>query len=375
MTVSEPHASEDVLRVERAAVVGSGHMGRGIALALLAAECNVVLFDTTPDRAAEAVLWILAELRRRAEKNPATAHDAARWQERLTAAVAISDVANVDLVVEAIVENLDAKRKLFSELDQIVRPEALFATNTSTLDVNVIAEVTTRRSHVLGMHFFSPAHVQKLVEVIDARETSSSTLNQVLNLVARMGKTAVVAQVGVGFIGNRIFDSYLLAALDCALAGASPHVIDHALEDFGFAMGPFRVMDLVGLDILWAVRQQAGNADEPGWTLLGDVVALGDLGNKTGAGWFAHGPDRAFTERAEIVALLGKTTQSRQGHKLTPEEIVTRCLTALAMEGQRVVVEGIAANTDDVDTVFVLGYGFPADKGGPMAYARSTGLI
>jgi 3-hydroxyacyl-CoA dehydrogenase len=275
------------------------------------------------------------------------------------------------------VENLDAKRSLFADLDQIIQPDALLATNTSTLDVNAIAAVTARPAQVLGVHFFSPAHVQKLVEVIDARETSAGTLASALDLVSRMGKTAVVAQVGFGFIGNRIFDVYLLAALGCALEGASPQDIDRALENFGFKMGPFRVMDLVGLDVMWHIRREAGDAAEPGWTLLGDVVARGDLGNKTGAGWFAHGADRTFSERSEISELLA-TAQNGVGgevHALAPDEIVARCVGKLATEGQRVVDEGIAASADDVDTVFVLGYGFPASKGGPMAYGRSAGLI
>ena len=364
-------------RINRAAVVGSGHMGRGIALSLLRAECDVTLFDTSPGRAEEAVTWIVSELDRQREKGTVTADAVTQMTRQLTSAATMAEFADVDLVIEAIVENLDAKRSLFAELDQIIQPDALLATNTSTLDVNAIAAVTARPSHVLGVHFFSPAHVQKLVEVIDARETSASTLSSALDLVSRMGKTAVVAQVGFGFIGNRIFDAYLLAALGCALAGASPHDIDHALEDFGFKMGPFRVMDLVGLDILWHIRREAGDADEPGWALLGDVVARGDLGNKTGAGWYAHGADRTFAERSEIAELL-TAAQKRAGAEVRtwdPDEIVARCVGGLAAEGQQVVAEGIAESADDVDTVFVLGYGFPAGKGGPMTYGRQAGFI
>jgi len=352
-------------------------MGRGIALSLLRAECEVALFDTAPGRAEEAVFWIVSELDRQIQKGTVTAETVTQMTGRVTSAAKMSDIADVDLVVEAIVENLDAKRALFAELDQIIQPDALLATNTSTLDVNAIAAVTARPSHVLGVHFFSPAHVQKLVEVIDARETSASTLASALDLVSRMRKTAVVAQVGFGFIGNRIFDAYLLAALGCALAGASPHDIDHALEDFGFKMGPFRVMDLVGLDILWHIRREARDADEPGWALLGDVVARGDLGNKTGAGWYAHGADRTFAERSEIAELL-TAAQKRAGAEVRtwdPDEIVARCVGALAAEGQQVVAEGIAESADDVDTVFVLGYGFPAGKGGPMTYGRQAGFI
>jgi 3-hydroxyacyl-CoA dehydrogenase len=366
-----------VTKVNRTAVIGSGHMGRGIALSLLRAECNVTLFDTAPGRAQEAVTWIVSELERQRDKGTVTAETVAQMTRRLSSAATLEEFTDVDLVVEAIVENLDAKRSLFADLDQIIQPDALLATNTSTLDVNDIAAVTARPAQVLGVHFFSPAHVQKLVEVIDARETSADTLASALDLVSRMGKTAVVAQVGFGFIGNRIFDAYLLAALGCALEGASPQDIDRALENFGFKMGPFRVMDLVGLDVMWHIRREAGDAAEPGWTLLGEVVARGDLGNKTGAGWFAHGADRTFSERSEISELLA-TAQNGVGgelHALAPDEIVARCVGKLATEGQRVVDEGIAASADDVDTVFVLGYGFPASKGGPMAYGRSAGLI
>jgi len=377
LTALLTRSTSDMTLIERAAVVGSGHMGRGIALSLLRAECTVTLFDTAPGRAAEAVTWIVSELDRQCQKGSVSAEDAARMTGRVTAATDMGQIANVDLVVEAIVENLDAKRALFADLDQTVRPEALLATNTSTLDVNAIAAATNRPSRVLGMHFFSPAHVQKLVEVIDARETSAGTLASALDLVSRMGKTAVVAQVGFGFIGNRIFDAFLLAALDCALAGASPQKIDHALEDFGFKMGPFRVMDLVGLDVLWHIRHEAGDGDKRGWTLLGDIVAQGNLGNKTGAGWYAHGSDRSVTERAEIAEVISaaRKVAGVAPRHIGPDEIISRCLSALASEGQQVVAEGIAASADDVDTVFVLGYGFPATTGGPMTYGRQAGLI
>ena len=352
-------------------------MGRGIALSLLPAECDVTLFDTAPGRAKEAVTWIVSELERQREKGTVTAETVAQMTRRLTSAATLEEFADLELVVEAIVENLDVKRSLFAELDQIIQPDALLATNTSTLDVNAIAAVTARPAQVLGVHFFSPAHVQKLVEVIDARETSPGALALALDLVSRMGKTAVVAQVGFGFIGNRIFDAYLLAALGCALEGTSPQDIDRALENFGFKMGPFRVMDLVGLDVMWHIRREAADAAEPGWALLGDVVARGDLGNKTGAGWYAHGADRTFSERSEISELLATAQNGAGGkyHALAPDEIVTRCVGALAVEGERVVGEGIAASADDVDTVFVLGYGFPANKVGPMTYGRQTGLI
>ena len=377
MTPGETPAVGSVTRIDRAAVVGSGHMGRGIALSLLRAGCDVVLCDSAPGRAADAVTWIVAELERQASKGSISADNVAQMSARVRPTDEITGIANVDLVVEAIVENLEAKRALFAQLDQVVRADALLATNTSTLDVNVIAQATNREPQVCGLHFFSPAHVQKLVEVIDARYTSADTLDAMLDLVERMGKTAVVAQVGYGFIGNRVFDAYVLEALHCALEGASPGQIDSALEEFGFKMGPFRVMDLVGLDILWHIRREAGDADEPGWALLGDVVSRGDLGNKSGAGWFAHGPDRTFSERPEISYLLA-TSQNAAGeemHAFTPDEIVARCVGALAAEGQHVVADGIAASAEDVDTVFVLGYGFPAEKGGPMAYGRAAGLI
>jgi 3-hydroxyacyl-CoA dehydrogenase len=352
-------------------------MGRGIALSLLRADCEVTLLDTVPGRADEAVAWIATELGRQAEKGALSADTAARMLSRLSAAREMTDIAEVDLVVEAIVENLDAKRALFAELDRAVHAGALLATNTSTLDVNAIADVTSRGPQVCGLHFFSPAHVQKLVEVIDARDTSAQTLATALDVVARMGKTAVVAQVGFGFIGNRVFDAFLLEALDCALEGATPRQIDNALEEFGFKMGPFRVMDLIGLDVLWHIRREAGDGDELGWSLMGEVVARGDLGNKTGSGWYAHGPDRTSVDRPEIDSLLtaARGSVGVEPSPMQPDEIVARCVGALIAEGQQVVSDGIAASADDVDTVFVLGYGFPGEKGGPLAYGRATGII
>jgi 3-hydroxyacyl-CoA dehydrogenase len=289
------------------------------------------------------------------------------------------EVAAADVVIEAVFESLEVKREVFLALDRVMKPGAVIATNTSTLDVDAIAGFTRRPSDVVGLHFFSPAHVMRLLEVARARETSPDVLATALALAKRLRKVAVVTGVCDGFIGNRMLDGYLKQAWYLVEEGASPEQVDRAIEAFGFAMGPFRVGDLVGHDVSQAIRRHR-RARSPDYRVSGlpdKLCELGRLGQKTGAGWYDYpeGPRRVVP--SPVAARLVESHRTEIG--LTPRpvddaEIVDRLVYALVNEGARILEEGIAARSSDIDLVYLTGYGFPRSRGGPMFYAGQVGL-
>jgi 3-hydroxyacyl-CoA dehydrogenase len=340
--------------IESAAVVGAGFMGSGIAHCLARAGLNVQLFDVQPGAAEQAVIKLGA-----LPDTGGRVHATARFE----------DLANADLVIEAIVERLDAKTALFGELDRIVKRGAILATNTSTLNVDAIAAATTRPADVLGLHFFGPASVMRLLEVVRGDRTSAPVLAAALELARRMRKVAVVSRVAPGFIGNRIFDVLIAQALALAAEGVRPTEVDAALEADGWRMGPFRTMDLIGHDVLTKAR--AGRPSTAGEAIQDRLVAEGRLGQKAGQGWFRYLPDRRKTlPDPGVEALLPPAAQQTP----TPEVIVRRCLLAMANEAAHVLAEGVAQRASDIDTVFLLGYGFPRMRGGPMFAATERGL-
>jgi 3-hydroxyacyl-CoA dehydrogenase len=282
-------------------------------------------------------------------------------------------------VIEAVFESLDVKREVFLALDRVMKPGAVLATNTSTLDVDAIAGFTERSSDVLGLHFFSPANVMRLLEVVRGRHTSPEALATAIALAKRLRKVPVVAGVCDGFIGNRMFDAYLRQAWYLVEEGASPEQVDQAIETFGFAMGPFRVGDLVGHDVSRAIRRHR-RAQRPDYrvsSLPDKLCALGRLGQKTGGGWYDYpeGPRRAVP--SPVAARLVEAHRMEIG--VTPRpvddaEIVDRLVYALVNEGARILEEGIAARASDIDVVYLTGYGFPRARGGPMFYAGQVGL-
>ena len=282
-------------------------------------------------------------------------------------------------MIEAVFESLDVKREVFRALDGVTKPGAVLATNTSTLDVDAIAGFTRRPADVLGLHFFSPANVMRLLEVVRARETSTDVLATALALAKRLRKVAVVSGVCDGFIGNRMLDGYIRQAWWLVEEGASPEQVDRAIEEFGFAMGPFRVGDLVGHDISQAIRQhrRASRPDYRVSTLPDRLCAVGRLGQKTGGGWYDYpeGPRRAVPSPA--AAQLVESHRAEIGvvpRRVEDAEIVDRLVFALVNEGARILEEGIAARASDIDVVYLTGYGFPRARGGPMFYADQVGL-
>jgi 3-hydroxyacyl-CoA dehydrogenase len=288
-------------------------------------------------------------------------------------------MASADLVIEAVVESLPIKLEVFGALDRVMKPGAILATNTSTLDVNAIAASTRRPSDVLGLHFFSPANIMRLVEVVRADQTSPEVLATAIALARTLRKAAVVSGVCDGFIGNRMLDAYVRQAWWLVEEGATPWQVDRAIETFGFAMGPFRVGDLVGHDVSRAIRERR-RAERPDYrcsTLPDELCRLGRLGQKTGGGWYDY-PDgpRKPVPAPEVEAMVERhrTALGITPREIDDQEIMDRLVYALVNEGARLLEDGIAARAGDIDVVWFTGYGFPRWRGGPMYYAEQVGF-
>jgi len=284
-----------------------------------------------------------------------------------------------DLVIEAVFENLDVKREVFGKLDAVARPGAILASNTSALNLNAIADFTQRPQDVIGLHFFSPANVMRLLEVVRGAKTAHDVLAGAMRLAKTIGKVAVVSGVCDGFIGNRMLARYRAAANDLVMAGALPQQIDAALQEFGMAMGPFRVGDLAGLDIGWASRKRraAEFPDRDFSDVADELCEAGRFGQKTGAGWYRYEPgSRQPIPDPQVTAII-EEYRRRKGvtvREVGAQEIVERCIYALINEGARIIEDGTAQRASDIDLVYLNGYGFPAYRGGPMFYADQTGL-
>ena len=366
--------------VAKVGVIGAGTMGGGIAMNFLNAGLPVTILETKQ----EALDRGLATIRRNYESTVKKGRlTEAKMNERmalLKPTLSYDDLKDADLIIEAVFEEMGVKEKVFGELDRVAKPGAILATNTSTLDVNRIAAATKRPQDVLGMHFFSPANVMKLLEVVRAQKTAKDVLATVMDIGKKIRKTAVVSGVTDGFIGNRMLRYYGGQANRLVEEGASPQQVDRAIEKFGFVMGPFRVGDLAGNDIGWAVRKRL-YAEEPGTKRLvipDKLCEMGRFGQKTGAGWYRYEPGKRDPIPDPVVDQViaeGRKALGITPRKIGDEEIVERCVYALVNEGARILEEGIAAKASDVDMVYLTGYGFPLFRGGPMLYADTVGLV
>ncbi|MEQ6249934.1 3-hydroxyacyl-CoA dehydrogenase NAD-binding domain-containing protein [Sulfitobacter sp. HNIBRBA3233] len=367
--------------VQSIGVIGGGTMGAGIATAALLTGLNVVLIemsDKAADAARERIAGNLAGALKRG-KITQEKHDA-----MLTIALEISQnydsLQDVDLVIEAVFEEMSVKKEVFGKLDAVCKPGCILASNTSYLDVNEIAASTLRPADVIGLHFFSPAHVMKLLEVVVADETAPDVVATGFALGKRLGKVSVRAGVCDGFIGNRILAVYRTAADHMVLDGASPYQIDKALVDFGFAMGPFAVGDLAGLDIGWATRKRKAphrHPEERVPTYIDRLCEQGHFGQKTGEGYYIYEKGkRGGTPNPKVTKLIEEERADRgiTPRDFTDEEIVRRYMCAMVNEAAKVVGEGIAKRPLDVDMVLLFGYGFPRYWGGPMKWADIQGL-
>lgn len=366
------------LRIASVAVVGGGLMGTGIALSLLGADLLVTIVEPRPEARQRAQANIFEAIARDVSKGRLSSEAAKARTERLRVSDAMESAADADLVIEAVFEQMDVKAEVFRALDSIAKPTAILASNTSTLDLNAIAAFTRRPDRVVGLHFFSPANVMRLLEIVRGARTSPTVLATAMSFAHAIGKVGVVAGVCDGFIGNRIFEEYLRQAYFLAEEGASPQQIDLALEAWGMAMGPFRTMDLAGQDIGWSIRKRRAieQPERPYSGFPDRICELGRLGQKTGKGVYLYPDGRTATPDPEIDALLRDYCAEKgiDRRPIANEEIVERCLLAMILEGARIVEEGIAYRPVDVDVVYLNGYGFPAERGGPMFFADRLGL-
>nr|WP_322027953.1 3-hydroxyacyl-CoA dehydrogenase NAD-binding domain-containing protein [Burkholderia sp. BCC1977] len=367
--------------IQSVAVVGAGTMGGGIAMAFANAGIPVQLLEQN----GAALEKGLAAIRKSYEAN---LKKGKLSPEKLEARVSLvrgtlkyDDLADVDLVVEAVFEDMAVKRSVFEALDSVAKPGAILATNTSTLDVDVIASYTNRPQDVVGLHFFSPANVMPLLEIVRGRATAKDVLATALTLARKIRKTSVVSGVCHGFIGNRMMSRYQEQALAMLEEGALPQQVDNALERWGMAMGPLRMCDLAGNDVMQLIRKHhfAGRpAEAESWRLADQLCDRGRYGQKTGLGWYRYEPGkREATPDVEVEALIVEHSRSLglKRRKFTDEEIVQRCVLALVNEGARILEEGIAQRASDLDLVYLTGYGFPASRGGPMLWADGMGLL
>jgi 3-hydroxyacyl-CoA dehydrogenase len=366
--------------IRKIGILGAGTMGGGIAMSFANAGMPVTLLDISDEALMRGLGIVRKNYDATAAKGRITAKQADERMALIRGSCDYVDLGDCDLVIEAAFENLDLKKSICSRLGAVCKPGAIIATNTSTLDVDVLAQASGRPADFLGMHFFSPANVMKLLEVVRGAGTSPQVLATVMALAKKIGKSAVVSGVCFGFIGNRMLEGYLREAEFLLLEGASPARIDHALESFGMAMGPCRMIDMAGVDVAAKVvlEQQKANAlpDDPAYrSVVQRLHELGRHGQKTGAGYYRY-EGRAAVEDPE-VAVLCRELASRHGiaqrSDIGDQEIVERCLYPLINEGARILDEGIAQRAGDIDVVWVQGYGFPAYKGGPMYMADEIG--
>lgn len=366
-------------RIGHAGVVGAGTMGAGIAMNFLNAGIPVTLVETRQDALERGVATIRGNYEASARKGKLRPEQVEQRMSLLSPSLVLADLGGAELIVEAVFEDYGVKESVFRALDGIARSGAILASNTSTLDIDRIAAFTHRPESVLGMHFFSPANVMKLLEVVRGQATSREVLATVMALARTLGKTAVVSGVCDGFIGNRMIEQYSRAAGFLLDEGALPTQVDRAMEDFGFAMGPFRMGDLAGNDIGWAIRKRR-YAERPDmvYPKTADLLCeLGRFGQKTGKGWYDYAPgSRSAQPAAEVEAMVvaHSATLGLSRRAISDAEIVARLLYALVNEGARILEEGIAAKASDIDVVYLSGYGFPAWRGGPMHYADEVGL-
>jgi 3-hydroxyacyl-CoA dehydrogenase len=356
--------------VKTVGILGAGTMGTGIGLAFLNAGFPVTIVETTQEALDKGVERIKDTLDANVKRGRITAAQASDRLAKLTPSLKMEDFAQADLIIEAVFENLALKKEIFAKLDGIAKPGAIIATNTSTLDVNAIAAETKRPQDVLGLHFFSPANIMRLLEIVRAEKTAPDVMATAMALSKKIGKVGVQAGVCDGFVGNRMLHAYTSEVYAMLLEGAMPREIDGAMEGWGMAMGPLAVGDLAGLDVSYRIRKERKLTGEAAQNarIPDKIVEMGRLGQKTGAGFYKYDADRKRQVDPEIEALIRAEAESLQIKQRTipAEEIVERCLLRLANEGAKILEEGIALRSSDIDTMYLNGYGFPGWRGGPM---------
>ncbi len=366
--------------VNSAAIIGAGTMGGGIAMNFANAGIPVKILEVKEEALEKGIAVIRKNYENTAKKGRITQEQVEQRMALIQPTLSYDDLSDVDLVIEAVFENMDVKKAVFTELDRVCKPGAILATNTSTLDVNRIASFTKRPEDVVGMHFFSPANVMKLLENVRGEKTSDEVVATVMDLSRRIGKVGVLVGVCHGFVGNRMLHKRQAEAVQLVNEGANPAQVDKVLFDLGFPMGPFAMSDLAGMDVGYRIREELrkedpDNAPPRNWT--DDLVEQGRLGQKTQAGVFDYKEgDRTPVPSSEVDALIAKFREENgiQPRDISDHEILERCMYIMVNEGAKILEEGIAARPLDVDVIWIYGYGFPVYRGGVLFWADSVGL-
>ncbi|MDB5892083.1 MAG: 3-hydroxyacyl-CoA dehydrogenase, partial [Polaromonas sp.] len=377
-----PDVPEDTAKraVNSVAVIGAGTMGGGIAMNFLNAGIPVKMLEMKREALDRGIATIRKNYESQVRKGKLKQDKYDERMNLLTTTLSYDELKDADMVIEAVFEEMGVKEKVFKDLDRVMKPGAILASNTSTLDVDQIAAFTARPQDVVGMHFFSPANVMKLLEVVRGAKTGKDVLATVMAVSKKIRKTAVVSGVCDGFIGNRMIEQYGRQGGFLLDEGCTPEQVDKAIEKFGFAMGPFRMGDLAGNDIGWAIRKRRyQEKPDMKYSKTADLLCeKGRFGQKTGAGWYDYVPGkRDAIANAEVVQMIEAHRQSLgiTPRKISDEEIVQRLVYALVNEGAHILEEGIASKAGDIDMVYLMGYGFPIYRGGPMNYANEVGLF
>lgn len=360
--------------VESVGVIGGGTMGGGIAMSFANAGIPVTMIEISDEALQRGLSIVERNYAGSVKRGKISEEKATACRGLISGSTDYAALADVDMVIEAVFEDPDLKKKIFTQLDAVCKPGAILATNTSYQDVDAIAAVTARPQDVLGMHFFSPAHIMKLLEVVRGEKTADDVLATVMALAKKIRKVAVVSGVCYGFIGNRMLRPYGKTSQLLLLEGASPQQVDSAMENWGMAMGPLRVFDLAGLDIGYKARQALSNeqkGDPKTYRVPDLLVEAGRLGQKSGSGFYAYDDNRKPTPDPLVDEMIQRAAQEVgiERREISDDEIVDRLISALVDEGRKILEEGIAQRSSDIDVVYVYGYGFPVSRGGPMFYA------
>ncbi|MDZ4173985.1 MAG: 3-hydroxyacyl-CoA dehydrogenase NAD-binding domain-containing protein [Hydrogenophaga sp.] len=377
-----PDVPEDTARraIESVAVIGAGTMGGGIAMNFLNAGIPVKMLEMKQEALDRGIATIRKNYEAQVKKGKLKQDKYEQRMALLSTTLSYDEIGSADLVIEAVFEEIGVKEAVFKELDRVMKPGAILASNTSTLDVNKIAHFTKRPQDVVGMHFFSPANVMKLLEVVRGEATAKDVLATVMAVAKKIKKTAVVSGVCDGFIGNRMIEQYGRQGGFLLDEGCTPQQVDKAMEKFGMAMGPFRMGDLAGNDIGWAIRKRRyQEKPDMKYSKTADLLCeKGRFGQKTGAGWYDYVPGkRDAIPNAEVEQMIAdhRAALGITPRKISDEEIVQRLVFSLVNEAAHILEEGIANKASDIDVVYIFGYGFPVYRGGPLNYANEVGLF
>jgi 3-hydroxyacyl-CoA dehydrogenase len=365
--------------LHKAAIIGAGTMGGGIAMALANAGVDVRIRDTTQ----EALDRGLATVRKNYSNSVAKGRFPQEVMDQRMALIHpqldYAGFDEADIIIEAAFESMAVKKQLFAEIDKVAKPDCVLATNTSTLDIDEIASVTKRPEMVIGTHFFSPAHVMRLVEIVRGKATGKRVIATAMALAKTLRKVGVLVGNSMGFVGNRMMFPYMREAQFLIEEGATPAQVDRALTNFGMAMGIFAVDDMGGIDLNWRVQQEYAHLIKPGTRqplMLRKLFELGRYGQKTGRGWYLYDENRKATPDPEVEALIESAAKEAgiERRQITDQEVIERCIYVMINEGARILEEGHASRASDIDSIYFSGYGFPAYRGGPMWYADTVGL-